>query len=206
MLMALAQIGVWIWQLQQPDAEKYRATGNPFISRTWQLSHLIKPNQIEVQTNRPRLDIPRNNTNLVLKDPQGSKTVTILTDPVCTPCREQVNAWLRQIPAQGVRVKVKFWPADPQRLIGGMALALAQRFGVQQQIWETWQRDTSTVYSDADLLILLGEKGVPLLSIRQALEINQSPLLQTLEPDLVWAQSNKLPPPPVLLVDGEIVQ
>ncbi len=199
-LVAAAQVGVWVWQAQQPKAEKYVAAGNPFVAFTQQFRTLAQ--QKNAQENSQRLSIPTNPANLVLKDPQGTTVLTVLTDPACTRCRQQVAMWLAQVPATGTRVEVKFWPENPRRLTGGLVLALAQRYGTHEALWKALQADLKTDLTDTELLSKLAATGVSFGVIRQALEMNNSPLLQTLEPDLAWATQQGLGAPPLAFRAG----
>jgi hypothetical protein len=103
-----------------------------------------------------------------------------------------------------VRVVSKFWPADPARLSSGMLLELARQEGVAAAFLKALELERGDL-GDSALLALLDGAGVPLEKQRAALTDEKQKLGEVLQEDIRRGQAERLPPPPVFLLNGYLM-
>lgn len=204
LLLAASQIGLWIWKSTLPiehGTAAQKATGNPFYDLS--LNH-PKLAEARVQGLDPRkVVLPVLRENLQFGAPNADITVTVLSDPACGACRETLKSWLGGLPGN-IRLVYKFWPADPGRLTPGLTVEMARRKGLADKLWQELNASDGDL-SDLQLLTLLEQAGLPLDQQRAQLAGHSDDLSAPLEKDIIAAQALQLPPPPILIVNGYLM-
>ncbi|MBI1308491.1 MAG: hypothetical protein GC129_01350 [Proteobacteria bacterium] len=203
--LAAVRLGSWSWHwLNMPHASNpvdEVLSGNPF--KDMALVHPKAALPPEAGRQPWRVVLPAQPSNLQFGNPSAAVVATVLTDPACGACRAQVDEWLKKLP-RGVRVVYKFWPAQAQRLTPGMLLELARRKGVTADYLQRLDRADGDL-SDTEMLAMLEQAGVPLDAQRAALSDANNGLGKVLDADLALATSLKMPPPPVLTLNGYVI-
>lgn len=205
MLVAFAQLGVWMWAALQRDREPPDAVHTALTSQQNPFTAMqrIHPRAADPTGEIPkprRVVVPTQPSNLQFGDPTADVVVTVLSDPACGSCREAVRNVLNKLP-RDVRVISKFWPQDPLRQTPGMLLELARREGVAAAFLQSLEGSSGNL-SDETMLTLLEKAGVPLEVQRKALTDETGKLGQALQNDLRLGYDLQLPAPPVFVVNG----
>lgn len=207
LLLALAQLGAWVWGYLQRPAEA-KGEVREVLDRENPFNNLrrIHPKVVaeKMETLKPRkVVVATLESNLQFGMPTSDVVLTILTDPSCGECRAQVREMLVQLPT-GVKVVMKFWPQNPLRQTPGMLLELARREGVAAAYLKEIEKTRGDL-DDAALLGLLERAGVSLEKQRAALTDEKQKLGQTLQQDIQTAADLQLPPPPVFILNGYVL-
>lgn len=207
MLLAAGQIALWAWKnMAAPAAPAAAGTarapsGNPF--RDLALSHpKLGAEHLRMLTPR-RAIFPARPENLQFGVANADITLTVLSDPACGACRETLKGWLEGVP-KDIRVVYKFWPATPERMTPGLALEMARRKGLADKLWTQLDAAKGDL-DDLHLLSLLEQAGLPLEAQRNQLAEQADTLAAPLEEDIRTAQALQLPPPPVLIMNGTLL-
>lgn len=209
LLLAMGQMGVWLWQALQRDLQRGREapdavstalkSQNPFTEMV-----RTHPKAIHNPDAKPRrVVVPTLPSNLQFGDPTADVVVTVLSDPGCGTCREEVRTFLNLLP-RNVRVVSKFWPQDPLRSTPGVLLELARRENVAAAFLQMLDQAKGDL-DDAAMLTLLEKAGVPLEKQRAALTDETGKLGQALQEDMRLGRELQLTPPPVFVVNGYVL-
>lgn len=198
LLLAALQLALWWWKYED---------GLPSVRQAFPNLAALHPAAME-EGAAPRapveVEAPVLPQNLQFGDPNARVVVTIFNDPSCGECRKQVKRRLAGVPVEGVKLVYKFWPVDATRLTPGMLVQLARREGVAGDFWQRLQaRDGD--FDDTTLLSLLDASGLPLAKQGDLLAKDSGALMDVLKGDIHTAEANHLPPPPVILVNGMLL-
>lgn len=200
LLLGFGQTALWWWSGRLPGVPvSLRLPGQAVISAT--------PTAMSAQRTVPhqRLEAPPLEQNVQFGDAMGRVRVTYFTDPACGPCRARVERLSAALPVQGVRQVYKFWPQESGRTTPGLLVELARREAVLPVYWKLLQAQGERDLDDTYLLQLLEKAGLPLAQQRSALSQNSAELYGALVPDLATGRTAELPPPPVVVVDNQIL-
>lgn len=197
-LLAFAQGGLWLWQSisANPDMAE-----NPFKELGNRHPVTVKQRKGDVEPRR--VVLPVQASNLQMGDANAAVVAVILSDPSCGQCRKKVSTWVNQLPT-GTKAVYKFWPREPLRMTPGLLVELARREGVAQKYW-TLIEEAEGDLNDEALLRLLEKAGVSLEKQRAALSEPELKVGQTLEKDLQLARNLEMPPPPVMTLNGYVI-
>lgn len=203
LLLGVGQVALWWWSGRLPGVPDYTRLASTFTATP-------TSSAVTVQTPRravpqQRLEAPPLEQNIQFGDAMGRVRVILFTDPACGRCRAQVEALTAALPVNGVRQVYKFWPRDSHRTTPGLLLELARREAVLPPFWKLLHAQGDRDLTDTDLLQLLEKAGLPLDQQRAAFSQNSAELYGALVPDLATARNAELPPPPVVVVDNQIL-
>lgn len=193
LLLGVGQAALWWWSGRLPGVPTYVSTPRPAPTAT--AARPAPPQRLVA------LPLPQ---NIQFGDALGSVVVTYFTDPACGECRTTTQALAARLPVHGVRQVYKFWPQDPTRTTPGLLMELARRDGVVLPFWNALHR-TPDDLNDNELLKLLEQAGLSLGQIRGAFRDHYTALNTQLTPDLELARNAGLPPPPVVVLDGDVL-
>jgi len=203
LLLGVGQVALWWWGGRLPGVPVYTRVASPFSASP--LASVGTPPTLRRATPSQRLEAPPLEQNIQFGDAMGRVRVTLFTDPACGPCRTQVESLTAALPVNGVRQVYKFWPRDERRTTPGLLMELARREAVLPTFWKLLHAQGERDLTDTDLLQLLEKAGLPLDQQRTAFRQNSAELYGALVPDLATARNAELPPPPVVVVDNQIL-
>ncbi len=201
LLLGVGQTVLWWWGGQMPDVPTYTRLTERFSS-TPSAALPASPRRTAPQQ---RLEAPPLEQNIQFGDAMGRVRVTIFTDPACGHCRVQVEQLTANLPVQGVRQVYKFWPSRERHTTSGLLVELARREAVLPTFWKLLHTQSDRDISDTEMLQLLEKAGLPLDQQRADLSQNSAELYGALIPDLALARNAELPPPPVIVIDNQIL-
>lgn len=202
LLLGVGQLFLWWWGGRLPEVPTYSRFSDAFRapSATPSASPSARPTAPQ-----QRLEAPPLEQNIQFGDAMGRVRVTIFSDPACGPCRAKIHELTANLPVQGVRQVYKFWPHNGRRTTPGLLVELARREAVLPAFWKLVHAQGDRDITDIELLQLLEKAGLPLDEQRAALSQNSAELYGALIPDLATARTAELPPPPVIVVDNQIL-
>lgn len=216
LIVALGQIGLWALKDRTgrdtsaarqatgavPGTYGAGGTGGAAFARLLERHPALETRQLRALTPR-RVIFPALPENLQFGRPNAAITLTVLSDPACGVCRDSLKTWLEGLP-QDIRLVYKFWPADPARMTPGLTLEMARRADRVTPLWALFDTAKGDL-DDHRLLALLDQAGLPLEQQRALLTDPSGTLALPLEQDIARARELALPPPPLLLLDGYVL-
>ncbi len=202
LLLGVGQVALWWWGGRMPEIPTYTRLAATLSGNTAEPS---RAQAVRRNTPQQRLEAPPLEQNIQFGDAMGRVRVTFFTDPACGPCRAKIDQLAANLPVKGVRQVYKYWPYQPRQTTSGVLLELARREAVLPTFWKLLQAEGDRDISDMEMLQLLEQAGLPLSEQRTALSQNSAELYAALVPDLALARNAELPPPPVVVVDNQIL-
>ncbi len=208
-VLGLLMVAQWAWQQRQATASgdvtltsAVNNSGNPFGAMVALRERDAAARKM--QSLRPRrVATPPPPADQLLGNAEATVVVTVLLDPANGAQRTQAEQWMAVAMQQPkVRIEQRYAPAS-NSVAGGMAWALAQRFGRQAEFWQLLAMLPGN-QSDADMLSLLLRLGIPANRVRAELNNPASPALLQANLAAAWAKQEGLSGP-LLLLDGLVV-